>query len=55
MAVAAFLREEIGFLEISDWIIRCMAKVPYIAHPTLEDYIQTDQETRRLATEKRMV
>ncbi len=48
MAVAAFLREEIGFLEISDWIIRCMAKVPYIAHPTLEDYIQTDQETRKL-------
>jgi 1-deoxy-D-xylulose-5-phosphate reductoisomerase len=47
MAVAAFLREEIGFLEISDWIIRCMTKVPYIAHPTLEDYIQTDQETRQ--------
>jgi len=49
MAVAAFLRDEIGFLEISDWIVRCMAKVPYIGSPTLEDYIQTDQETRRIA------
>ncbi len=47
MAVAAFLREEIRFLEISEWIIRCMAKVPYIAHPTLDDYIQTDHETRQ--------
>jgi 1-deoxy-D-xylulose-5-phosphate reductoisomerase len=49
MAVAAFLRDEIGFLEISDWIVRCMAKVPYVAHPTLEDYIQTDRETRHIA------
>ncbi|MDJ1503061.1 1-deoxy-D-xylulose-5-phosphate reductoisomerase [Xanthocytophaga agilis] len=51
VAVAAFLREEIGFLEISDWIIRCMAKVPYIGNPTLDDYIHTDKEARRIASE----
>ncbi len=49
VAVAAFLREEIGLPEISDWIIRCMHKVPYIAHPSLEDYVWTDAETRRVA------
>ena len=49
VAVAAFLREEIGLPEISDWIIRCMHKVPYIARPSLEDYVQTDAETRRVA------
>ena len=49
VAVAAFLREEIGLPEISDWIIRCMHKVPYIARPSLEDYVQTDGETRRVA------
>ncbi|QHL87243.1 1-deoxy-D-xylulose-5-phosphate reductoisomerase [Nibribacter ruber] len=52
VAVAAFLREEIGFLEMSDLISDCLAKVAYIASPSLEDYIQTDQEARRLAQER---
>ncbi|MFN3403679.1 MAG: 1-deoxy-D-xylulose-5-phosphate reductoisomerase [Cytophagaceae bacterium] len=49
IAVKEFLNENIGFLEISDIIEDCMAKVPYIARPNLEDLIQTDEETRRLA------
>jgi 1-deoxy-D-xylulose-5-phosphate reductoisomerase len=49
IAVAAFLRDQIGFLEISDLITNCMAKVAYIANPTYEDYVHTNQETRELA------
>jgi 1-deoxy-D-xylulose-5-phosphate reductoisomerase len=51
VAVAAFLREQIGFLEISEVIAACMAKIPYIANPLYEDYVQTDTETRRVAGE----
>lgn len=50
VAVAAFLHDEIGFLEISEIIEEGMQKVSYIAHPTYEDYVQTDEETRRIAT-----
>jgi 1-deoxy-D-xylulose-5-phosphate reductoisomerase len=51
VAVAAFLEDRIGFLEMSDLIERCMRQVSFIAHPTLEDYVKTDAETRRLALE----
>lgn len=51
IAVAAFLRDEIGFLEMSDLIEDCMKKVSFVRTPTLEDYIETDKETRRMALE----
>ncbi len=51
IAVAAFLEDRIGFLEMSDLIERCMQQVTFIAHPALEDYVQTDTETRRRALE----
>ncbi|MCP2042242.1 1-deoxy-D-xylulose-5-phosphate reductoisomerase [Pontibacter sp. HSC-36F09] len=50
VAVAAFLREEVGFLEMSDIIEYSMAKVAYIANPSYEDYVTTDRETRDYAT-----
>lgn len=49
IAVEAFLQDKIGFLEMSDLIENCMSKVTFIPQPTIDDYIQTDQETRRLA------
>ncbi|GGG19703.1 1-deoxy-D-xylulose-5-phosphate reductoisomerase [Pontibacter amylolyticus] len=49
VAVAAFLREEVGFLEMSDIIEYSMAKVAYIANPSYEDYVTTDRETRDYA------
>jgi 1-deoxy-D-xylulose-5-phosphate reductoisomerase len=49
IAVQEFLNERISFLEISEIIENCMAKVPYIANPSLEDYISSDEETRVLA------
>ncbi len=51
IAVAAFLEDKIGFLQMSDLLETCMAKVPFIKHPTLDDYIQTDAETRAFAIE----
>jgi 1-deoxy-D-xylulose-5-phosphate reductoisomerase len=51
VAVAAFLRDEVGFLEMSDLIETCMHRVTFIEQPTLDDYIQTDTETRRVATD----
>jgi 1-deoxy-D-xylulose-5-phosphate reductoisomerase len=51
IAVAEFLHERIGFLQISEIIEQCMAKMPYIASPYFEDYIQTDKETRIKARE----
>jgi 1-deoxy-D-xylulose-5-phosphate reductoisomerase len=52
IAVAAFLEDRIGFLEMSDLIEGCMQRIPFITHPTLEDYVQTDAETRRQALER---
>ncbi|MBA4853905.1 1-deoxy-D-xylulose-5-phosphate reductoisomerase [Emticicia sp. BO119] len=51
IAVASFLRDEIGFLEMSDLIEDCMQRVSFVKTPTLEDYIKTDEETRRRALE----
>ena len=46
VAVAEFLKDRIGFLEMSDVVERCLAKMNYVASPTLEDYVSTDKETR---------
>jgi 1-deoxy-D-xylulose-5-phosphate reductoisomerase len=51
IAVAAFLEEKVGFLQMSDIVADCMQKIPYISSPKLEDYVQTDLETRNLAKE----
>ncbi|MEA5257024.1 1-deoxy-D-xylulose-5-phosphate reductoisomerase [Arcicella aquatica] len=49
IAVEAFLQDKIGFLQMPDLIENCMNKVTFIPQPSIDDYIQTDQETRRLA------
>jgi 1-deoxy-D-xylulose-5-phosphate reductoisomerase len=51
VAVAAFLRDGIGFLQMPDLVENCLSKVSYLAEPALDDYVQTDQETRRVAQE----
>ncbi|TGE22967.1 1-deoxy-D-xylulose-5-phosphate reductoisomerase [Hymenobacter metallicola] len=51
IAVAAFLRDEIGFLEMPNLVESCLTKVSYLAEPSLDDYVLTDQETRRVAHE----
>lgn len=51
IAVDAFLKDKVGFLQISDVIENTIAKLEYIKKPSLEDYIETDKESRRIALE----
>ena len=51
VAVAEFLKDRIGFLEMSTLVEGCMAQMPYINKPEYEDYVNTDLETRALALE----
>ena len=51
VVVAAFLEDRIGFLQMSDVIEQTMAKAPFLAKPSYEDYVQTDAEARRIAAE----
>ena len=49
IVVEAFLKERIGFLEMSDIIEQTMNRVAFIAKPTYEDYVATDREARNIA------
>ena len=51
IAVQGFLEEKIGFLEISDVIENCLQRVSYIRTPVLEDFVESDKETRAFALE----
>lgn len=51
VAVSEFLKDKIGFLEISDVIADCLAKVSFVKEPNLQDFINTDKETRIKAIE----
>ncbi len=51
IAVAAFLKDEVGFLEMSEIVEKCLQTIDFVAHPSYEDYVQTDQETRIKALE----
>jgi len=51
VVVAAFLADKIGFLEMSDVIESTLEKVEFIANPTLEDYLETDQLARLITKE----
>ena len=49
VAVNAFLKNEIAFLKMPDLIDNCLEKINFVKNPTLEDYIETDRQTRLLA------
>ncbi len=51
VAVSAFLKDQVGFLQMSDIIENCMEKIPFIAQPGFDDLCHTDKETRLLARE----
>ncbi|MCR9017433.1 1-deoxy-D-xylulose-5-phosphate reductoisomerase [Aquiflexum gelatinilyticum] len=51
IVVAAFLREEIGFLEMSDIIAETLVKADFVKKPTLEDYVNTDKMSRIITEE----
>ncbi len=49
IAVAGFLNKTIGFLAMSNIIERCMQHIAFVNSPDLEDYLNTDKETRIFA------
>lgn len=49
IAVFAFLRNRIGFLDMTDLVERTMDKIQFIANPTLEQYYESDGEARNFA------
>jgi 1-deoxy-D-xylulose-5-phosphate reductoisomerase len=51
IAVYAFLRNRIGFLEMTDLIEKTMQQVPFISKPTLEEYFESDAEARNFAAD----
>lgn len=51
VAVAAFLQDKIGFLQIPELLANCMAKGTFVEKPTLTDYLETDAETRTFAAQ----
>jgi len=51
LAVYAFLKNRIGFLDMTDIIERTMEKVPFITTPTLEQYFESDGEARNYAAD----
>ena len=51
IVVGAFLKDNIGFLEMSDVIEQCMQEIDFIATPTLNNYLETDRQTRIFASE----
>lgn len=51
IAVYAFLRNRIGFLDMTDVIERTMQQVPFIQNPTLDEYFESDGEARSFAAD----
>jgi 1-deoxy-D-xylulose-5-phosphate reductoisomerase len=49
IAVFAFLRNRIGFLDMTDLVERTMQQIPFIEHPSLEEYFDSDGEARNFA------
>lgn len=51
IAVDAFLKSNIGFVEMSSVIEQTMQQTSFVEHPGLRDYLETDKEARRVAME----
>jgi 1-deoxy-D-xylulose-5-phosphate reductoisomerase len=51
VVVEAFLKDKIGFLEMSDVIENCMEKSTFVAVPTYDDFVSTNEQGRMLANE----
>ncbi len=49
IAVAGFLNHELGFLGMSEVIEQCMQQIAFVERPVLDDYLNTDKETRIFA------
>ena len=48
VVVDAFLKDKVGFLQMSDTIADTLQKCTFVKNPSLEDYIASDTEARRI-------
>lgn len=51
VAVEAFLQERIGFLQIAELVEECLLQQSITHNPSLEQYFQADEQTRKLAND----
>lgn len=51
IAVASFLGGQIKYIDIADVIQQTLTRVPFVAHPTVDDYAASDLASRAIATE----
>ncbi len=49
IAVAAFLRDSIGFGDIYDIITNTLENGPFVTNPTFDDYVASNSEARKIA------
>jgi 1-deoxy-D-xylulose-5-phosphate reductoisomerase len=51
IAVFAFLKNRINFLDMTNVIEKTMEQIPFIENPTLEEYFESDGEARNFAAD----
>ncbi|NVJ85936.1 MAG: 1-deoxy-D-xylulose-5-phosphate reductoisomerase [Algoriphagus sp.] len=51
IAVEAFLKDQIGFLKMSELIEDAMNRAEFISHPSLDDYVASDEQVRVISKE----
>jgi 1-deoxy-D-xylulose-5-phosphate reductoisomerase len=49
IVVDAFLKDKIGFLQMSDVVENCLEKATFVPNPNYEDFVTSDQESRQIA------
>ena len=49
LAVYGFLKNKVGFIDMTDIIERTMSEIPFIQNPTLQEYFDSDGEARNFA------
>ncbi|MCC6372637.1 MAG: 1-deoxy-D-xylulose-5-phosphate reductoisomerase [Bacteroidia bacterium] len=52
VVVEAFLKDKIGFLQMSEVIAKTLQKSTFIKSPDYQQYVESDKEARRLALEE---
>jgi 1-deoxy-D-xylulose-5-phosphate reductoisomerase len=51
VVVAAFLKEKVGFMEMSDIIEKTMMRASFMPKPSYNDYVQSNAEARAIAAD----
>ena len=49
VVVEAFLKDRIGFLQMSEVIEQTMCKASFVPTPSYDDYVRSDEEVRLIA------